>query len=353
MGKHSKTPKKRLGKMHKDTQNYSILIVEDNSGDRLLIETYLEDSMLLPKITAAQNFSKAKTLLTDSSNSFDIILLDLSLPDMSGEELISAVVKLSPDTPVVILTGYSDVEFSRKSLFLGIADYLLKDELSPSILYKSIVYSIERKRVFRELEDSQKRYQDLFELSPIPMWVFDDTSLQFLDVNEAAIAHYGYSKKEFLAMTILDIRSKESAKRVLETRSKMTNKTGSKVGIFTHLKKSGEEIIVEIKSNVLIYNGLKAKLVLANDITLNKKYVEAIESQNTKLKEIAWIQSHIVRAPLARLMGLVYLLDHNMEENSIDKEDLLKLISNSASELDDIIREITNKTEQIHIGNLD
>lgn len=338
--------------MHKDTHDYTILIVEDNSGDRLLIETYLEDSMMMPKIIEAQTFAKAHTLLTDPNFHFDIILLDLSLPDKSGEELISAVVGLQPDTPVVILTGYTDVEFSRKSLFLGIADYLLKDELSSSILYKSIVYSIERKRVFKELEDSQKRYQDLFELSPIPMWVFDDNTLQFLDVNEAAISHYGYSKKEFLAMTILNIRDKNSADEVLKTRENKTGRIGSRVGIFTHLKKNKEEIIVEIKSNSLIYNGMPAKLVLANDITLNKKYVEAIESQNAKLKDIAWIQSHIVRAPLARLMGLVYLLDHNPQDNHIDKDELLSLISKSAEELDGIIREIASKTEQIHINNL-
>lgn len=339
--------------MHKDTQDYSILIVEDNSGDRLLIETYLEDSMMLPKITAAQTFAIAQSYLNNASINFDIILLDLSLPDKSGEELISAIIALQPDIPVVILTGYTDVEFSRKSLFLGIADYLLKDELSSSILYKSIVYSIERKRVFKELEDSQKRYQDLFELSPIPMWVFDDNSLQFLDVNEAAIAHYGYSKKEFLDMTILNILDKVGAEKVLEDRSNSINKIGNRFGIFTHRKKNGEEIIVEIKSNALVYNDREAKLVLANDITLNKKYVDAIESQNTKLKEIAWIQSHIVRAPLARLMGLVYLLDHQMEENPIDKDQLLMQISKSAEELDGIIRDITNKTEQIHINEMD
>ncbi len=338
--------------MHKDTQDYSILIIEDNSGDRLLIETYLEDSMMMPKITDAQTYAKAQAHLTNPNLSFDIILLDLSLPDKSGEELISAVVGIRPDTPVIILTGYTDVEFSRKSLFLGIADYLLKDELSSSILYKSIVYSIERKRVITELEESQKRYQDLFELSPLPMWVFEVNSLKFLDVNEAAISHYGYSKEEFLSLTILDIRSEENGKQILELRNKKNNGISKKNGVFNHKKKNGESIVVEIKSNNLIFNGLPAQLVLANDITIRNRYIDAIESQNAKLKDIAWIQSHIVRAPLARLMGLVYLLDHELEENPIDREELLGQISKSAEELDCIIRDITNKTEQIHIDNL-
>src|SRR6202000_1221748 len=96
---------------------------------------------------------------------FDVILLDLPLPDKTGLPLINEVVTLSPGIPVIVLTGYTDIAFSVKSLALGIADYLLKDELTTMMLYKSIIYSTERKKVMLALEESEKKYGDLFHLS--------------------------------------------------------------------------------------------------------------------------------------------------------------------------------------------
>src|SRR5690606_34852793 len=113
------------------------------------------------------------------------------------------VMALAKSTPVIVLTGYSDIDFGIKSLSMGISDYLLKEELSATSLYKSIMYSIERKEIYRTLKESEKRYKDLFHLSPEPMWLYDVETLKFLDINNAAIKHYGFSREEFLNMTIL------------------------------------------------------------------------------------------------------------------------------------------------------
>src|SRR5690606_12859842 len=126
---------------------------------------------------------------------FDVILLDLTLPDMSGKELICEILKIAPDRPVVILTGYLDIEFSIQSISMGISDYLLKDELNGTSLYKTIIYCIERRKRTTQLKESEKRYCDLFHLNPQPMWVYALNSLKFLDVNAAAIDHYGYTRE--------------------------------------------------------------------------------------------------------------------------------------------------------------
>lgn len=84
-------------------------------------------------------------------------------------------------------------------------------------------------------------------------------------------------------------------------------------------------------------------------MTERNKYIEAIEIQNNKLKDIAWTQSHVVRAPLARLMGLVKLLsDGRIEERK--KNDFYELIQNSADELDEIIKGVVNKSQQFNIN---
>ncbi|MFN3997664.1 PAS domain S-box protein [Algoriphagus sp.] len=334
--------------MRKDEKSYHILIIEDNLGDYILIEEYLTEYILNPKLTRAETFQSAKKILQDSSNSFDIIFLDLSLPDLSGEQLIVGVLEFAIGTPVVALTGFSDLDFSIRSLSLGISDYLLKDELTPIILYKSVIYAIQRSKFTDQIQKSEKRYSDLFQLSPLPMWVCDLETLRFLNINKAAITHYGYSEAEFLSMTIGDIRPSEDLILMEEYIQKIRNGiTLNPKIIYRHKKKNGELIFVESTINPLSFNGKESILVLANDITERAKYVQTIEKQNQTFREIAWIQSHVVRAPLARLLGLVNLLESDYGNSPEENIELIEHVKNSADELDHIIREISLKSENI------
>ncbi len=79
--------------------------------------------------------------------------------------------------------------------------------------------------------------------------------------------------------------------------------------------------------------------------------MEAIEEQNKKLKEIAWFQSHVVRAPLARLMGLADLIKEESAEeiNPAELNQLLNYIINSARELDNVLNEIVKKTDEVEV----
>lgn len=339
--------------MAKEKRSLHLLVIEDNNGDLLLIEDFLHEKVTDPRVQHAKSFHEVKQLYKEADDEFDAILLDLSLPDKSGESLLTEVLDLAGSTPVIVLTGYSDMDFGIKSLALGISDYLLKDELTATSLHKSIIYSIERKEINKNLLDSEKRYKDLFQLSPEPMWLYDLETLKFLDINEAAIQHYGFSREEFLSMTIREIRPAEDVdlleKRLVEL--KKHNERLSK-GVFRHKKKNGEIIKVDIQSNIIHYQGRKAEIVLANDITERVSYINEIVNKNERLQEIAWIQSHVVRAPLARLMGLVYAISDTSYNGSGNEEDehqkLHQLILKSADELDEIIRNIAEKADKIH-----
>lgn len=336
--------------MRKDNKEYSILIVEDNLGDFMLVEEYLDETILSPKIIRCETFKKAKEILLNKNKNLDVVLLDLSLPDKSGETLIHEVTEISEGLPIIVLTGYTDANFAVKSLSMGISDYLLKDDLSPTTLYKSIVYNIERNKNLVKLLESEQKYADLFHLSPQPMWVYDLESLLFLNVNQAAINHYGYSHDEFMTMTISEIRPKEDIPIMLSTLEKIkADNMGIYRGVLNHRKKDGSIIRVEVISNPLNLGERKTWLVLANDITSKLKYLEAIETQNEKLRDIAWIQSHMVRAPLARLLGLVEILK-NEKLSKMDFENFLNHIKDSATELDDVVRDIVDKAQKIDIN---
>ena len=201
----------------------NILVIEDHLGDYILIEDYLNEEHVNIELTRATRFSEAKDHLS-KNHDFNVVLMDLSLPDAdNNESLVNAVVALAPKIPVIVLTGYADKEFGVRTLSLGISDYLLKDELSASQLSKSIFYSLERNNVNIQLGESEKKYKSLFDSSPLPMWVLERKTLQFLNVNTAAVQLYGYTHKEFLSMTVRDLWVKEELD---EIESHIANKKG-------------------------------------------------------------------------------------------------------------------------------
>src|SRR5579863_4717807 len=323
---------------------HKILIIEDNPGDFALVEEFLFEQIETPLISHASSYEEAKHILLAGQTPFDIILLDLSLPDKTGMPLIQEIVELSLNAPVIVLTGYPDLAFGVQSLSLGVSDYLLKDELTSLSLYRSIVYNLERKRIASELAESERRYSELFHLSPLPMYVFELDSLAFLDVNDAFIKHYGYSREEIFSMNMRQIRPEEEIPAFEKGLFGDTmDHRNTNLGIYKHLKKNGEIIQVDIQSNFILYRGKEAKITVASDVTERLKYIQAIEEQNEKLREISWIQSHIVRAPLARIMGLIHIIK-DIKDNEEEKAMTLDFLMISANELDDVIKNITDKT---------
>ncbi|MFA7227802.1 MAG: PAS domain S-box protein [Melioribacteraceae bacterium] len=148
---------------------------------------------------------------------------------------------------------------------------------------------------------SEGIYKQLFENNPHPMWVFEIASLRFLAVNDAAIFKYGFSREEFLSMTIADIRPKEDVPKLLNNISEPGSGFDDSE-IWRHRIKDGRIIDVEIISHTLKFNGKEAVLIVAHDIT-EKRQVEAA----LKLSEIRF------RGLINSMQDLVYTLDCDMK----------------------------------------
>ncbi len=195
------------------------------------------------------------------------------------------------------------------------------------------------------LIDSEKRYSELFQQSPLPKLVFDLEKLRFLNVNEAAINQYGYSREEFLQISVEHLIPKENISQFNEMLNELKQNSGTTAHYtIVHKKKNGEKISVDFWSNPVLYEGKYARIAVAKDITENLNYIKEIEKQNEKFREISWMQSHVVRAPLARLMGLISVIDM-AEELPAETKKIMDYILQSAHELDDVIRDITLKTD--------
>jgi PAS domain S-box-containing protein len=133
----------------------------------------------------------------------------------------------------------------------------------------------ERKHAEEEVRRSERRYRLLFDSNPQPMWVFDLETLRFLEVNGAAVQHYGYSREEFLSMTIKDIRPAEDIPTLVQTLAAPVAGL-EKAGAWKHRKKDGSLIAVEITLHQLTFAGRSAELTLVNDITERKQLEEQL-----------------------------------------------------------------------------
>ncbi len=134
-------------------------------------------------------------------------------------------------------------------------------------------------------QQSEEKYRFMFHNNPQPMWIYDLDTLFFLEVNNAAILHYGYSKDEFLTMTLKDIRPSEDIPLLMDDVSK-TQIQYNKAGIWRHKKQNGDIIFVEINSHQITFNNRIARHVLVNDVTERIIAEESLKISEEKYRTI-------------------------------------------------------------------
>lgn len=193
------------------------------------------------------------------------------------------------------------------------------------------------------LSESEEHYKSLFFSNPTPMWIIDSHTLNFLQVNAAAIRSYGYTEAEFLSQSIHTIRVDEIdatlAAMLLEIEQNVAFQQITK-----HRRKNGEVFYAEINCSNIPFKGKKAILTIATDVSTHMEHVQKIERQNERFKEIAYLQSHVIRAPLARMKGLVHLISLTADE--VPEREVMDHLYASLNEMDAVIHTIVNHNEE-------
>jgi len=295
-----------------------VLIVEDNEPSRYLLKALLEGSGY--RVTPAGNGIEA--LAAARMELPDIIVSDVLMPKMDGFALCRAWMqddKLKLIPFVFYSATYTSPEDEKLALSLGAVRYLIKPaepqlflaalqtilmewaaRLAPGVAapladmdFKALHdVALSRKLDHKmaqlteanlKLSQSEHNYRQLFEDNPHPMWVCDLETLSFLAVNDAAVTAYGYSRTEFLAMKINDIRPAEEIPRMLLAIEGVKHGT-PKSGIWPHHKKDGTPIQVEMTSHLIEFSGRKANMVLAQDVTERERVTAQAKHYTEQLK---------------------------------------------------------------------
>jgi PAS domain S-box-containing protein len=303
----------------------------------------------------------------------DLVLLDLMMPHLSGFDLLAAFKsagKLNGLMPVMVLTADANNESKQRALSEGASDFLTKPFafFEVDLRIRNLLYNVQLLRQLQgqnddlesvvrqrtatiekvkdEIATSEAKYRMLFEsnLDSITICSLDEKSgvSSIIDCNGGAEAMFGFTKSELLQMHMGQIELSEDAihrSKIEELRLK-----GALSYEGAYRTKSGELRHMEVKVVRIELQGSAFAMHIASDTTERKTTLEALKQQNEALKEIAWHQSHVIRAPLARMMSLIALLkDIDPEEDEFDA--YLNWICDSAEELDKVIRDITQKSE--------
>ncbi len=209
---------------------------------------------------------------------------------LSGEELAAELADAAAEQRAYFFFRHRlasgemrDVEMHSGPILMGGRQYLY-----------AIVHDISaRKRAERQLQaaeqtlrESEAKYRLLFETNPQPMWVYDSKTLRFLAVNETAVSRYGYSRAEFLTMTMADIIRPEDVPAMIRAAVELTNDTTAS-GLWRHRTKSGVERWVEITSHATQFDGRAARLVISTDVSERKRAEDQLRVQAAALESAA------------------------------------------------------------------
>jgi len=147
-------------------------------------------------IVSASNLTECQEVAAEFDP--DAILLDLNITDSQGIDTYNSVISIYPDAAIVILSGMNDEELALRIVKLGAQDYLLKSDVSSKILSKTIEYSKERKNLLAKLRASEFKYRNVFNQSPLPMFIIEGEDKIIIQANQSAEKLYLFAEAEMI-----------------------------------------------------------------------------------------------------------------------------------------------------------
>jgi PAS domain S-box-containing protein len=278
----------------------------------------------------------------------DIILLDLTLPDSKGDASIIKISEAASTIPLIVLTGLSDRQTAINSLRLGVQDYLLKDEIETSLLYKSIRYSIERKKIQQQLEQREKRFRALIENSTDGLAVLDETG-NITELSTQALNIIGLTKWKNYSPLDWSLFFPEDRDKLRKVFGIVLRESHTPQQVHFRVVRPIDNNIVWLEAtiqNLIKEPAVNAVVVNFRDITRRKRneserqlLIGELTQTNEDLKQYAYIASHNLRAPLTNLLSIINLIDWHAERDE-HTQILLEAFKESTQQLNTTLNDL-------------
>jgi len=301
------------------------LLIEDNPGDARYIQELLQEArdvserrfdgggMLAQSSDTAEQ--REETLVHETElaaglerlieEPFDVVFLDLNLPDSSGLDTLTTLREENETVPVVVLTGLRDREMGVDALRKGADEYLVKDEINPGLLVRSIFHAIERKAHERE----QRRYETLIEESTDVSCILDsDGTIRYLTPSVGYVL--GYEQEEMIGENAFDYVHSEDVDATFGEFSQLVEDPDySASAEFRFEDADGEWVVMHARGRNLISEApIEGIIIYTHDITELKEYERRLEQQRERL------------AALNQLNGVVQGITEAIIEQSTREE---------------------------------
>lgn len=324
-------------------QQIRALLVEDDPDDVLLLKDALSEvSMGRVKLDCTDRLSRA--LIQLGGQNYDVILLDLNLPDSRGLDTLNTAIRSFPRLPIVVLSGLADDAITVEAVRRGAQDYLVKGEISGPLVMRVMRYAIERKQVEAVLRASEARYRTLVETSPNGI-TLADLEGKLLLCNQQAVKLHGYTNPE--AMQGMDVFKLivPSDRRIAALNTQKTINEGRVVNAeYSLLRRDGSTFPGEISTALVKNNaGVPTGFIsMTRDITERKKAINA-EKQLVKVEqEFISSISHELRSPLMSLMEYLDLVRSRPVNDAVVQEEFLVQAGQDAKRLLDTVNELND-----------
>ncbi len=265
-----------------------VLIVEDNPADsRTMDELLTESEEAAFEVVVADRLSVALERL--STESVDVILLDLGLPDSHGLDTFSEMNSSSPRIPIIVLTGLDDHNLAIEAVRIGAQDYLVKGEVDCNRLVRSTLFAIERKRAEEALRESKEEMRNVIDSSPDAITV-TDLDGTVIACNQVALDAYGFStKEELIGKNVAEFISRKDRQRAMEILRKTVEDGSVKNVECTLLRKDGGEFLGEFSARgIHDPSGNPISVVtVTKDISTRKRAEEALKKSEGHFRLLA------------------------------------------------------------------
>ncbi len=324
-----------------------ILLVEDHDGDARLISISLTDNpSFIFDLTHVKDLGEAFHVL--EKRSFDIILLDLLLPDSHGIETFLRIRERAQEIPVIVITVLGDERHAIQALRSGAQDYLVKGKIIGDLLVRRIQYAIERYRSERDrqIRSAEEVYRSLTIHAQSGIYIIQNRKMHFF--NPHIMRNYGFSEKDLLNMDILNLVYPDDREMVRNKAIRMLKGESATPYEFRIIDKDGRvRWLIESVSSIT-YKGKPSTLGNFLDITEQKnlsKQLEESQKQLVRSEKLAAIGqlsagvAHEILNPI-NIMGMKLQMLEMTEALSEKTKDAIRTCENQIKRVTKITRDL-------------